>query len=144
MSYWWFTVFSSWKKPNTATFLLRNASAPVLCGYSREVKTQMCIWFWASSLPSSCILYQRARMPVEYPEEQGQFSPGVNSKESQQETVEMDCRMEPPPPLLLRSLFSLTVYILPLQWHEHVCLANGELRWCKRGGRLYLDRAMVK
>ncbi len=30
----------------------------------------------------------------EYPEEQGQFSPGVNSKESLQETLEMDCRME--------------------------------------------------
>lgn len=45
----------------------------------------------------------------EYPEEQGQFSPGVNSKESLQETLEMDCRMESSP--LLRPLFFATVYV---------------------------------
>lgn len=47
----------------------------------------------------------------EYPEEQGQFSPGVNSKESLQETLEMDCRMESLSPSLLRPLFFATVYI---------------------------------
>lgn len=43
----------------------------------------------------------------EYPEEQGQFSPGVNSKESLQETLEMDCRMESLP------LCSLRLYTFP-------------------------------
>lgn len=50
----------------------------------------------------------------EYPEEQGQFSPGVNSEESLQETLEMDCRMESPPHLsLLFALCSLRLYTFP-------------------------------
>lgn len=48
---------------------------------------------------------------IEYPGEQGQFIPGVNSKESLQETVEMDCRMESSPPLIC-PLFFEAVYIL--------------------------------
>lgn len=48
----------------------------------------------------------------EYPQEQGQFSPEVNSKESLQETLEMDCRMESLSPLRsFRPLFFATVYI---------------------------------
>lgn len=45
----------------------------------------------------------------EYPEEQGQFSPGVNSEESLQETLEMDCRME----ALSFALCSLRLYTFP-------------------------------
>lgn len=53
------------------------------------------------------------KIPTEYPGEQGQFIPGVNSKESLQETVEMDCRMEfPPPHSLICPLFFEAVYIL--------------------------------
>lgn len=49
------------------------------------------------------------KIPTEYPGEQGQFSPGVNSKRSLQETVEMDCRMESlrlfhQPPVLCKRL----------------------------------------
>lgn len=47
----------------------------------------------------------------EYPEEQGQFSRGVNSKESLQETLEMDCRMESLPLSSSLPLFFATVYI---------------------------------
>lgn len=59
-------------------------------------------------VPSSCILVRRMKIPAEYPGEQGQFGPGVNSKRSLQETLEMDCRMEPPPPFISR-LFFVTV-----------------------------------
>lgn len=41
-----------------------------------------------------CSVLDDENIHPEYPEEQGQFSPGVNSKESLQETLEMDCRME--------------------------------------------------
>lgn len=78
----------------------------------------------------------------EFWEEQGQFSPGVNSKESLQETLEMDCRMEALPHFPLLSAVCDCIH--SLWWQEAVYLTNGEVCWCERGGRLYLDRAMVK
>lgn len=49
---------------------------------------------------------------LEYPGEQGQFSPGVNGKESLQETQEMDCRMRRSPLPRLYPLF-LRLYTFP-------------------------------
>lgn len=60
----------------------------MVCGHSGKVKivTRVCALQLYSVLEDE--------NTPEYPEEQGQFSPGVNSKESLQETLEMDCRME--------------------------------------------------
>lgn len=76
-----------------------------MCGRSGKVKIVR-LFVWAFQLYS---VLEDENTP-EYPEEQGQFSPGVNGKESLQETLEMDCRMESPLPLL-RPLFFATVYI---------------------------------
>lgn len=69
----------------------------MVCGCSGKVKNcDACVGFLCAFQLYSVLEDENT---PEYPEEQGQFSPGVNSKESLQETLEMDCRMESPPPL---------------------------------------------
>lgn len=78
----------------------------MVCGWlQREGKNcDACVGFLRAFQLYSVL---EAENTPEYPEEQGQFSPGVNSKESLQETLEMDCRMESLPPLLSFALCSL-------------------------------------
>lgn len=58
-----------------------------------------------------CAVHKEDENTPEHPGEQEQFSPRVNGKESLQETLEMDCRMEALPPSLICPLFFVTVYI---------------------------------
>ena len=61
---------------------VENTEAAVVCGHSGKVKIVIGI----TALEN--------KNTNEYPGERGQFSLGVNSKKSLQETLEMDCRME--------------------------------------------------